>query len=536
MTFAGSGTASAAAVVGARFGGLPSAAGAGAVRIAKRGVPLPLGDLGMASVAPDSWSSVVRGPASSSMDLSYVPPPAPSSGGRIRLQPPQSVVAQGVSRWQFTLVGFFLDRLPFSFVQKVALKVWGSQDLLEVLSNGDGFFFFRFSSEVGMQAVLGGGAWHFGGRPIFLRKWRPGLNLSKVGCRRVPIWVHFSHIPLEYWTADGLSIIASVVGKPLFADALTDSLQRLSFARICVEVDVDSEFPRSVDLDLGDGEVVAIAIDYRWLPKRCLRCREFGHSTGLCKKPQVWLPRGSSTAMAPLVGAAAGDSGRGKEVARSPPSSPDGAALGPSVLAGCSREVLSLGSGMVAPVGLEQGYGSGLAEARASTVVEAHSAGVAAGCSSGDHGHGSATERTPPHEGGLAGRACDAAAGVVLSPGVGLALSPSLGMACDVDAEAIGPPLAGSSSLAPALHYRIGVVDGEPSLVTGRCSAGGGGPFPDGLASPLSDSSMVPLTASLPLVDEVIPLSKTAKRNLQRKESRKKKQGLVSSPSSSSSS
>ena len=45
--------------------------------------------------------------------------------------------------------------------------------------------------------------------------------------------------PLDYWAEEGLSYIASAVGKPLYADTMTISCMRLSFARICVEVDVD---------------------------------------------------------------------------------------------------------------------------------------------------------------------------------------------------------------------------------------------------------------------------------------------------------
>lgn len=44
-------------------------------------------------------------------------------------------------------------------------------------------------------------------------------------------------LPLEYWTSEGLSHVASAVGKPLHADSFTSYRRRIRFARVCVEVD-----------------------------------------------------------------------------------------------------------------------------------------------------------------------------------------------------------------------------------------------------------------------------------------------------------
>ena len=45
------------------------------------------------------------------------------------------------------------------------------------------------------------------------------------------------HIPVELWTEEGLSYLASAVGEPLYADSSTELKRRLSFARICVLID-----------------------------------------------------------------------------------------------------------------------------------------------------------------------------------------------------------------------------------------------------------------------------------------------------------
>ena len=58
--------------------------------------------------------------------------------------------------------------------------------------------------------------------------------------------------------------------------------QKLSFARICVEVGVDCEFPKSLLLDLGNGKYSKIRIEYPWAPQCCSNCKLFGHNVVNC--------------------------------------------------------------------------------------------------------------------------------------------------------------------------------------------------------------------------------------------------------------
>ncbi|GAA0159380.1 hypothetical protein LIER_16168 [Lithospermum erythrorhizon] len=46
---------------------------------------------------------------------------------------------------------------------------------------------------------------------------------------------------MDFWTAEALSILASEVGFPLFADRTTSERTRLAYARVCVETGVENE-------------------------------------------------------------------------------------------------------------------------------------------------------------------------------------------------------------------------------------------------------------------------------------------------------
>ena len=79
-----------------------------------------------------------------------------------------------------------------------------------------------------------------------------------------------------------LGHIASVVGNPLHLDSLTENQSKLSYARICVEVGVECEFPKSVLLDMGNGKYSKIRIEYPWAPQCYSNCKRFGHSLVNC--------------------------------------------------------------------------------------------------------------------------------------------------------------------------------------------------------------------------------------------------------------
>ncbi|KAK2637512.1 hypothetical protein Ddye_032304 [Dipteronia dyeriana] len=128
------------------------------------------------------------------------------------------------------------------------------------------------------------------GRMVILKKWHPRLNLSKDSYSKIPVWVKLFNIPHEYWNEEGLSHIARAVGKPLYADGLTESMKRISFARVCIEIDASCDLVDSFDLFIGDssnlklGENEEILVEYQWKPKICAECKSFGHSITNCSK------------------------------------------------------------------------------------------------------------------------------------------------------------------------------------------------------------------------------------------------------------
>ncbi|KAK4381317.1 hypothetical protein Sango_2979400 [Sesamum angolense] len=97
-----------------------------------------------------------------------------------------------------------------------------------------------------MEEVIEGGPWLHLGQPIVLQKWEPGMVLRKLKHTEVPVWIKLRHLPVELWTTEGLSTLASGIGRPLYPDAITRACTRLDFARVCVMLNVSSKLPKHV--------------------------------------------------------------------------------------------------------------------------------------------------------------------------------------------------------------------------------------------------------------------------------------------------
>ena len=113
----------------------------------------------------------------------------------------------------------------------------------------------------------------------------------------------FLQLPIELWTPKCLSYLASRVGRPLYADAVTELHQRLGYARVCVEVGFDDEFPDSLVfffffwgtlvVELPDGKTLEVGIEYPWKPENvCIAKRWVTYPNSVrLNIPRLGFPR-----------------------------------------------------------------------------------------------------------------------------------------------------------------------------------------------------------------------------------------------------
>ncbi|XP_059431576.1 uncharacterized protein LOC132165089 [Corylus avellana] len=165
--------------------------------------------------------------------------------GKVVVKPPKEAIEAGILKWSPSL--------------RTMDSMWAQYGKMEVFLGENGLYLFRFADERTRDKVMEAKLWHIANKPLILRKWTP----------------------------------ASGVGKPLCVDSVTEDQLRLGFARVLVEVDIDSDFPREVEVVGADGGRVAVGIEYPWLPIKCKKCKSFGHLAHACTKveKQVWIPK-----------------------------------------------------------------------------------------------------------------------------------------------------------------------------------------------------------------------------------------------------
>ncbi|KAL2230742.1 UNVERIFIED_CONTAM: hypothetical protein Sindi_1668600, partial [Sesamum indicum] len=133
---------------------------------------------------------------SSRRTLSYIPPRI--QNGEVVVRPTMETIRNGSIKWKTTAVGYFLGKRPYFYhVKDFAFSAW----------------------------------------PRLREKWEPGMAMRKLKHTQVPVWIKLRHLPLELWTEEDLSTVASGIGKPLYLDAITRACTRLDFARVCVMLD-----------------------------------------------------------------------------------------------------------------------------------------------------------------------------------------------------------------------------------------------------------------------------------------------------------
>ncbi|KAJ6887634.1 hypothetical protein NC652_028790 [Populus alba x Populus x berolinensis] len=187
-------------------------------------------------------------------------------------------------QWNRCMIGFFPGfRMPFHAVNSIAVRAWRQYGLESVMTTTNGFIIFRFNTADEMQTVLEKGPWMFGGKNIILQQWHPRFQFDKNKISTLPVWIRLHGLPFPLWSRQGLSLAASMVGRPLSCDELTYNCSRLEYARLCVEVDAALPFVHSFEIESPLSIApITVTVDYEWKPQSRAKCNVFGHS---CKSP-----------------------------------------------------------------------------------------------------------------------------------------------------------------------------------------------------------------------------------------------------------
>lgn len=156
-----------------------------------------------------------------------------------------------------------------------------------------GVFLVRFATVEASLQVTTEGYQFFDQKPLITRIWDPDMSMEKTN-DNVRIWIKMPGLPIKYWGERSLFKIAGLVGRAVKMDMATKSKDRLSYARVMVEVPMKQQLPGTISFYNEHGKIVEQKLEYEWLPVVCKKCSGVGHNEEDCRKgvgKKIWVSK-----------------------------------------------------------------------------------------------------------------------------------------------------------------------------------------------------------------------------------------------------
>ena len=99
------------------------------------------------------------------------------------------------------------------------------------------------------------------------------MSYEKNSLTRMPIWVKLPKLNVRYWGEKTLRIIVGYLGIVIKIDTATLNIDRMWYARVLVEIDINKGFPEELFYTNEYEELVAQQVEYEWIPLWCAECR-----------------------------------------------------------------------------------------------------------------------------------------------------------------------------------------------------------------------------------------------------------------------
>ncbi|OIT38395.1 hypothetical protein A4A49_16155 [Nicotiana attenuata] len=187
------------------------------------------------------------------MRLEYVPPS--HRDGKVVIQIEKEDVSELNEYWATALIGNVLGDTPYEkSMENYVESVWDFVTKPQILYHQDGYY-----------------------------NWEIYFHFDPKCITTIPLWIHFPSLSVGYWTTDALSKVASAVGLPMYTDKFTAELNKISYSRVLVKVDITKPSVENVEI-VTPTSTRQQEILYEWRPKFCSECLYYGHDIFECWK------------------------------------------------------------------------------------------------------------------------------------------------------------------------------------------------------------------------------------------------------------
>ncbi|XP_019235628.1 PREDICTED: uncharacterized protein LOC109215961 [Nicotiana attenuata] len=201
-------------------------------------------------------------------------------------------IEKGSAKWRQSLILYVVGEDPtIGVLERFIAATWNFASKPKVFYHNDGYFVVRFNSIEDKDVVLCSAPYTINSKPIIIKSWAPTFNFHSKVLQTIPLWVKLPNLPLSCWEGETLSRIGSGLGVPVYADECTTKVERISYARLLVEMNVTRPLPKTIKVKDPTGDVYDQEIVYDWVPEYCHTCLQAGHLCNLSQNKKAPVRR-----------------------------------------------------------------------------------------------------------------------------------------------------------------------------------------------------------------------------------------------------
>ena len=175
------------------------------------------------------------------------------------------------------IVKVFGRTFGFSFLTFKLNALWKPATRMDCVNLGNDYFLIKFYCSDDYDKVLHGGPWFIGEHFLAIKPWEPYFRASGDNLSSVDVWVRFPKLPIEFYDIEVLKEIGSAISPVLRIDSYTATRSRGSYARLCIQIDLDKPLIKSIRI----GRLVQ-QVKYEGIPSLCFCCGRLGHKQEKC--------------------------------------------------------------------------------------------------------------------------------------------------------------------------------------------------------------------------------------------------------------
>ncbi|XP_070049132.1 uncharacterized protein [Nicotiana tomentosiformis] len=207
------------------------------------------------------------------MDLSFIAPTI--KNGELIVELCKEEIKKETQKWKQALILYVVGGSPtIGVMERYIASVWNFVAKPKVYFHNDGYFVVRFNSIEDRDEVMYSGPHMLNNKPIIVKMWSANFDFNKEVLQTILVWVKYPNLLLNCWENRSLSRISSGLRIPLYVDACTTQVDRISYARVLVEMDVTKELPRSIKVTDPNGREFIQEIAYDWVPEFYTKCMQ----------------------------------------------------------------------------------------------------------------------------------------------------------------------------------------------------------------------------------------------------------------------